>query len=130
MQTIKTILLILLYLTPAIGVNGSVHYCGGEIASITVNGIEESEKCGCDKESMSDNCCKEKGFSYKINDERCKVPVLSSINVFQYSDIILPNYSTSFTRNFSQKVESYISHQPPDNVKLKSIYILNRVFRI
>jgi hypothetical protein len=130
MRNIKIILFILLYLCATIGLHGSMHYCGGEISSIAVNGIEEGEKCGCDKETMSESCCSEKGFSYKINDESFKVPVLRTINVFQNLDLFLPDLFIHFTNFFNKQVVSHNSHHPPDDVKLLSIYILYRVFRI
>ena len=68
LKRLLSILLLFLYLIPSIGVCGSVHYCGGEIAAIVIIPSNEHPcACGPD-EPMDGSCCQDKAFSFKIKD--------------------------------------------------------------
>lgn len=130
MKRIITIALTLLYLMPAIGINGTAHYCGEEIASITINGLGSSEKCGCGSERMKKNCCHDEIFSFQLEDDHCKTP-LFLFNIERSLDffpaIITPIYFYFNASFFHEEV--YYSHSPPDNVRIHS-YIMHQVFRV
>jgi len=58
MKKIAIIVLMFLYLIPAIGVSATVHYCVSKLSSITF--IDNGEpKCGCNEKAMKKNCCNE-----------------------------------------------------------------------
>lgn len=93
---VSTIFLMLLYLVPTVGINCTVHYCGGEVASITVNNIGKSEKCPCGTKRISKKCCEDKDFSLEFGDEsfenktdnfRLHEIFSSCLNTVQYEDI-------------------------------------------
>lgn len=130
MKRISVILLMFLYLILAIGINGSVHYCGGDIASITVNGIGSSEKCGCGSKRMASDCCNDKDFSFQLDDDQYKAPQFSfnTVKSFDFSPAIISQVSFEYRTPFIQK-GLYYSHHPPDNVKTP-LYILHQVFII
>ena len=115
---------------PAIGITGVVHYCGGEIASININGLESTNKCSCGSEEMESNCCDDKHFSFQLEDEQYKTPsVLFNLEAsFDFLAAATPLLSFIYNSGLIQKENDY-SHPPPDNVR-PSLYILHQVFRI
>jgi hypothetical protein len=130
MRRATAILLMFLYLIPAIGISGTVHYCGGEVASVTINGIGSSEKCACGSKRMVSDCCNDEDFSFQLDDEQYKTPSFS-INIaksFDFSPAIIAQISYDFKTPFVQN-GLYYAHHPPDNVKTP-LYILHQVFRI
>ncbi|MDQ3192920.1 MAG: hypothetical protein M3Q58_15130 [Bacteroidota bacterium] len=129
MKSISFIILIFLYLIPAIGINGTVHYCGGDIASITVNGIGSSEKCGCGSKRMASDCCNDENFSFHLDDDQYTPQyTFTSLKSFNFSPSISSQFSIDYRTPIVQK-GLYYTHHPPDNVKTP-IYILHQVFII
>ena len=129
MKKIISILLLFLYLVPVIGINASVHYCGGKISSVSV-GLEKTTKCTCGSKKMKKDCCKDKKISFKLTDNQQKTQVLT-LNFFKIVDFqpsIIPDYTFLNPPVFVQK-GFYNTLHPPENVK-PPIYILNQVFII
>lgn len=130
MKKVASILLMLIYLIPAIGINGSVHYCGGEIASITINGIGSSEKCSCGSNRMKSDCCSDENFSFQLEDEQYKTSPFS-FNLeksIDFSSTIIAQVYFDYNTPFIQD-GVYYPHHPPGNVKTP-LYILHQVFII
>lgn len=130
MKNISVIILMFLYLIPAIGINGTVHYCGGDIASITINGIGSSEKCGCGSKRMASDCCSDENFSFQLDDDQYKTPLFTfnTLKSIDFSPAIITQVTFNYRIPFIQK-GIYHSHHPPDKLK-QPLYILHQVFII
>lgn len=130
MKRIASILLMLLYLVPSIGVTVSKHYCGGKVTSVSFSPIKMGHKCPCGSKKMKKGCCKDEAAFFKLSDEQQKTQQLAR-NVVKITDFQsaissnlafyheAPPLSTLFNR----------SSHPPDNLKLP-LYIRYRVFLI
>lgn len=122
-------LLMLLYLIPAIGVNVSAHYCGGELASVSHN-FSEKKKCMCNPKKMKKGCCEDKQQTFKIDDTQQKAELLSQkCNGSFYFPVAIPAIFQIPTVFKSIDRVNYASFHPPNLFK-RSIYLLNSVFRI
>ncbi len=66
-RQLSSIFLVSLYLLSSIGVSGSMHFCGGELASIVM--IEsDAHPCACgDEGSMEGGCCEDIDFCIKVD---------------------------------------------------------------
>lgn len=119
-----------LYLIPAIGISGTVHYCGGEVASVTINGIGSSEKCACGSKRMASDCCDDEVFSLQIEDEQYKTPPFS-LNIDKSVDFSIANFSQNLFNLKESFVQNglYCAHHPPENIKIP-LYILHQIFII
>jgi len=74
MKKLLLILVLFLYLIPAIGVTVSVHYCKGELARISFGSEQQQEQtCGCKISSVRKKCCENVVLSMKIKDDQQKV---------------------------------------------------------
>lgn len=96
----KTAILLLLfvYLLPAIGVQASVHFCGGEISSIAL--FNKTEPCCCKStkqgkyRKMPSDCCDTKTVQVKNTENQIpasfessfKAPLIAVLKMF-----VLPN---------------------------------------
>jgi len=118
------------YLIASLGISGSMHYCGGNLASISF-GSDGTNKCACGSENMEKDCCQDKDFYLRLDDGQQKPPQVSfdfsksfdfDLAVLSVSQFLLYDPSWAVTHN-------YISPHPPNNVK-PPLYVLNCVFRI
>ena len=76
MKRFFALLLMLLYVIPAIGVNVSMHYCGGELVSVS-HKLSEKKKCLCSPNKMKKGCCEDKQQTFKIDDSQQKAELFS-----------------------------------------------------
>ncbi len=118
-----------LYLIPAIGVNITQHYCGGNLAFVS-HKFSEEKTCKCGTKTMKKGCCEEKQQSFKIDDTQLKAqPIVSD-----FSEILPEKYTAtpSFQIPIGFIVTSEVSYAiyHPPNIYKRPIYILNRVLRI
>lgn len=129
MKRATVILLLVSYLIPAIGITVSAHYCGGKLASVSLE-LLGTEKCKCGSKKMKKDCCKTKTCTFKIKDEQQQTPQLAIdfSKSFSVHHAIIQNETNSF---FSSTVEAelYKHHSPPLLLK-QPLYILNSIFRI
>jgi hypothetical protein len=131
MKRFLSAVLLFLYLVPASGLNISIHYCGGEFASFTINGIGKTDKCTCDSEQAKKKCCDDKALSFTLTDNQYKTPPpaflpteLSGIDLITGGECITPQQPYFFVTY----TPFYILH-PPDCIK-QPLYILHQVFLI
>lgn len=128
-KRLLSILLLLLYLIPSIGISGSFHYCGGELASIVIIPTDEHPcACGPD-EPMEDGCCSDEAFSLKIKDNHKNAD--SKIVVTDISDFVFIQLTYSIIdldAPLSDKKEQFRikEKEPPD----KRLFILYESYLI
>ncbi len=76
MKQLQAILITGYYLLATIGVAVNVHYCHGDIASVTVYMSHGS--CGCEEEMGMDACCDDATYQFQLQEEQ-QVP--SSVTI-------------------------------------------------
>lgn len=130
MKKILAISLLSLYLVSAIGFTISLHYCGGDLASLA---IFNKASCCCDEQKeikKKDDCCKNEYKSFKIKDEQIKAELNSKR--FQQDDFNLNKNSTLtfFEKNieYSNSVTLTQLPRPPDKENLIPAYKRNHSF--
>jgi hypothetical protein len=130
MKRITVILLMFLYMIPAIGVTVSAHYCGGKVTSVSFNPFDTKHKCPCGSKKMKKDCCKDETTTFKLDDEQQKTKQISC-NVVKITDF-QPAVPTNLTFDYHTPLlstEFDHSTHPPDDLK-HPLYIRHCVFRI
>lgn len=131
MKRFIVIVFLFIYIVPAIGCNINVHYCGGEVASISINPVIDSETCVCGSKKMDKDCCKDKQMSFKLKAEHQKYSQ-TAFDLFHSFDAALetsiPEYRFDFYALDAQ-INWYHYHHPPDSVR-QALHILHQVFII
>lgn len=131
MRKAVIILLTFIYSLSAVGACVTIHYCGGEVASVSVFSAE-GKKCMCPVKDgqMKKGCCENKTLTFKIKDDQSKLNafVFNAQKIFDAQLAILP-IAEAIRYAVIVEVQSYSAHNPPDPVK-QPLYILNQVFRI
>ena len=128
MKKIFAILVLCCYSAGVFGIDISLHYCGGSIQSISINGKDEDGCCGKKKKRM--RCCKDKNFSYKLSEKHAAQHITHSHAVVDMA-AILPSVYTVYQSSISLPEDKYIpvSHAPPDSSG-PAIYLLHSVLLI
>lgn len=123
-KRLLSILLLLLYLIPSIGVSGSFHYCGGELASVVIIPTDEHPcACGPD-EPMDEGCCSDEAFSFKIKDNHKNADAKILINDISDFAFTQTTYSiVDVDAPLSDKKEQFrIKEKEPPDKKLFILY--------
>lgn len=131
MKKFIVIIFLFIYIVPAIGCNINVHYCGGEIASISINPTTDPEGCVCGSKKMEKDCCKDKQISFKLKDNHQKYSQIT-FGPFHSFDAVLATKIPEYLFDFYAvdfQINWYHYHHPPDSVK-QSLHILHQVFII
>lgn len=117
------------YLIPAIGVNVSAHYCGGELASVT-HKFSEKKTCSCSPKKMKKGCCEDKQQTFKMDNSQQKTELLSQkfINTFQFQLTVPTTLQIPVVFESIARVNYTLFHPP--NLFKRPIYLLNSVLRI
>lgn len=120
----------LIYLVASSGINGSMHYCGGVLASISFDN-DNTNKCACGSKEMKKDCCQDTTFYLHIEDGQQKASQVSFdfYKPFDMNAVLVtvshsPFYELSWTL-----IRDCISYHPPDNPN-PPLYVLNQVFWI
>jgi hypothetical protein len=125
-----SIFLAVLLLVSNVGLAFNVHYCGGEIASVSLNSALpslQSEKGCCEtKASKKDSCCKDKKI---VVQKKTDNGIVKSFSFqFDYAFIIPESHSVVFTATDNFKNNSTLSYycdaNAPPLFKLYSQYLL------
>jgi len=128
MKKVAAILVLFFYLIPALGFSFTTHFCGGELASISVYGIDNS--CACGNEMMSSDCCKNIVTHAEFIDSQDKTPTVLLDLIKVAKDLgILHSLLFNLTYLLPEPVAE-ISPHPPDNIQDHPLYLQNQVFRI
>ena len=130
MKRVVIIFLMFLYLLPAIGVTVSAHYCGGKLASISLNPFDTKHKCACGSKKMKKNCCKDVVNTFELyEDQKRPQPILLNLGAIAIAHHVVAS-ATPFNYN-SPMLSAEYEHgpHPPDDLK-HPLYLRHRVFRI
>ncbi len=129
MKRILALLLVCIYLLPALGIWGNIHYCGKKICRIDLLTEAKEAKC-CGGKPMKRDCCKDKKFSVKKSGQErsgnmiektfSPLLVLPAAPVIQLTDCIYYSY-------MQVRLGDY--HPPPPDAKHPP-YIFHRCFRL
>jgi hypothetical protein len=100
-----------------------MHWCSGELASLTINSMHHSG-CGCDDDELSDSCCADADLYLKVADNHSSQASSFSFQLFysltqptEFSiceEIISPNEIVYHTLDLP----------PPDILNLICSYII------
>lgn len=67
MNRAKIILFLIFYLLSNVGFFANLHYCGNDIADISVIGIFGENSCACGEGMIEGGCCSEQQITYKVD---------------------------------------------------------------
>lgn len=123
-----SISLLFLYLVASIGLTISLHYCGGNLASL---GFFETPTCCCDDvtEKKKDDCCKNENKSFKITTDQNQVAFAEK--KIQCSSSFLPVHTSYINKAVALHPGILISFtlpKPPDRSHLLPVYKRNHSF--
>lgn len=121
-------ILLVFYLILSIGINVSVHYCGNEVASVSVL-FSNSKKCGCAGKESSKGCCQDKEVTFQIAEDQYKVPEVVS-NTESITRLFLPSFVSTVLAPPTLLVSANSDNTKPPNALEPRIYLRNAVFRI
>lgn len=111
--------LAVLLLISNIGLAFNVHYCGEQIASISLNSVNASrqfEKCCLKNEIKKENCCKDKVVNFQKKLDNSILKVFSSSAPFYFLIIEKQQFICLSSENFKRfHATSYFcdSNAPP-----------------
>lgn len=128
MKTFVIILFSVFYLLTSIGGSFSLHYCGGNLKTISISAV--SEKTCCGKKIMKKGCCHNKTILIKVKDKHQsnKIDKITYAKAIFTLDNSKPevNFVTSYFKEYKSP-ENF--HSPPIALKTP-IYLKNRVLII
>ena len=138
MKRIISLIIMVLYLLPALGITVSSHYCGGRLADVSLFGSKPKMSCVCGVTAPKNNvhfkgkCCEQVVYSLKLDNQQIKQSALDlkipdpGVLGEKHSDFL-------FVRNQvivpSESALSYTPDLPPGRFK-EPIYIQNDSFLI
>lgn len=128
MKKITAILIMIIYLIPALGFSINAHYCGDKLASVSFD-LLNSEKCACGSKKMKSKCCKTKSFSLKIEDSQKQTPQL----LIEYDKVFKAHagiVTIPFIGYYKVSQNSFSNHHHPPNKPKLQLYLTFQVFRL
>lgn len=131
MKKLISIIFTLIYFNTAFGVGVDIHYCGGNIADITIVGLGHAH-CNCPAESMPPGCCKNVACFCKTDNH--KIPAITAVGNVKYlvhTPIFFPDYiSPMLSTNISEPGAFAWNHSTINCDDPDDLFILYKVFRI
>lgn len=118
MKKIALLLILFLYIIPAIGITVSAHYCGSRITWVSVNFEDQEHNCACGSKKMKTDCCKDKVAFIKLNNKQ-----LNTSNNFYLiapiSTALIPLQGYTHKSVWLSKIHiiQELCLPPPDNLK-------------
>lgn len=130
MKKFAIVLLMFLYMIPAIGVTVSAHHCGGKITSVSLKFLDLGHKCPCGKKPMKKNCCKDETKIFILKNEQQKAHQFSLkvLKIFSVQTDLVENFSFSYQQPLVLSEYSTADH-PPNDLK-PALYIRHCVYLI
>ena len=129
MKSLFILFLLFLYAMPSLGINVTLHYCGGKYTSFSIAKSNDN-LCACGSKKLKKKCCEDKTISFEVDDEQTNSQEISiSISkLYSYPKVL--TYSFEFLKNSKDAQEKEDYFYPPPNQRKQSLYILNQVFLI
>ncbi len=138
MKRVISLIIMVLYLLPALGITVSAHYCSGKLADVSLLGSKSKMTCACGansakgKVSLKKKCCEQVSFSLKLDNQQLKQSTLDhkspnaeilavklvDFGFIRNTIIVMPKVALSYSPNL-----------PPGRYK-EPIYIQNDSFLI
>lgn len=118
------------YLFSVIGVALSLHFCGGKLASVTVNSSKNNCKV-CANESFNkkdDGCCKNTKVELKVKDDHQNVAAKQIAKLFSNA-VALPVHLLESCQKFKSTIILKVVNKPPPLITSIAIHVFNCVFR-
>ncbi len=138
MKRILSLLIMVLYLLPALGMTVSTHYCGGKLADVSLFGSKSRMSCSCAAITpkkvvfVKRKCCEQIIYSLKLDNQQLKQSELDHKSP-EKEVLAEKQFDFGFIRNtiivMPEAVLSYSPNLPPGRYK-EPIYIQNDSFLI
>jgi hypothetical protein len=127
MRKIVSISLLSLYLLASVGLTLTVHYCGGDLASLT---LFDKINCCCDEKGKADNCCKNEIKTIKISDDQIKTEQQSKLIISNELNPALYGPMHNFVAQFisSHSFKATPLSKPPERFHIVPSYKRNHCF--
>ena len=127
MKQTMTIFRLLLYFSSAAGMVINVHYCGKQVARISVLNFAADKGCDCNPANTAMDCCRNyKLYNKADNHKNIQLASIPEIPSLPVSTLLSPEVLVSIPggNSFATVVTGYLRScsQP--------VYLLNRGFRI
>ncbi len=127
LKRITLILLIFLYLIPAIGVSVNIHKCGKTWSFTFLNSVSK-KKCKCGRKTTH-NCCKDFNLSFKITENQ-KDSKLFSVPGNSFEKVLNSTYPSVDLLVPNSKVLIYTANYSPPPIYKRPVYLFHRTFLI
>jgi hypothetical protein len=130
MKKIALLLILFMYLVPAIGITVSAHYCGSRITWVSVNFEDQEHKCACGSKKMKTDCCKDKVAFVKLDIKQLNTSYDFNV-IATISDKLNPlqSYAHKSLWLATQHHIQVLYLPPPDNLK-HPLYVCHCTFLI
>ena len=111
-RKIAHIVLSVFLMLATIGVTFSMHYCGGELISTSIN--SEAESC-CD----DDGCCENKTLHFEVEDDYVSTVQFKNIEIVEL-DILIPILfvlNLELLNEEDKAIEAFYDSSPPPTIQ-------------
>jgi hypothetical protein len=129
MKKVIALLFVFLYIVPVVGVNISMHYCGGELTSVSQPWMEV-QKCLCGNKAMKKSCCEDKLQTIKLDTDHQKTTFSNVVFEVQQATIPVVVSQSYVPTLFDRIVVIDTSEYPPPILYEKAVYIRHCVYLI
>ena len=131
MKRMISIFFMFIYLNTALGVGIDVHFCGGDIADITIIGLGHAH-CNCSPDSMPPGCCKNVVHYCKTDNHKVQAADTTiSIQHWIEAPVFFPDYiSPLLPLGYQVQNDPDPNHHRTKYVPSADLRILHQVFRI
>lgn len=119
MKRFISILLLTFYLVANIGVNISLHYCGGSLANISILQTDAANQCACGSQVMEKDCCQTKNLHFELKDKNHKA------SSFSFSNDLIPKISA-----FAVAILNFDSAKINETEKVSTFELLPYLFKV
>jgi hypothetical protein len=119
LKNLAVILFALVYLTLAVGFNLNVHYCKGEVESVSILGVTDHDCCQkvtktfCCLEKKTDDCCDDEVILVQLDDDERIVQSPPTLEVSRVVGEKTPSLATVRRPSRLQPPPQYTSLPPP-----------------
>ncbi len=124
MKKIASIIISTLYLLVSTGIFINMHYCGGELESISL--LSEQKVCCCDGNEIASNCCSNKQLFLQFDAEQ-KTTASNTLSFEQYKFIKIEKPVIIGFEELEVELQNLFSYDLPPPPK-QAIWKINCTF--